>query len=184
MALALVLAQALALALAFHPRPHPSPNPSPTPNPNPHQACLDEGVGNITSALRRSGILGETLIWFQTDNGAATPACGGWTGGQNWPLRGGKCTAWEGGLRGSAFVWGAGIGASVRGTTAPGIMHTVDVLPTLIAALGGDAPALAAAGFPLDGVSQWAVLSRGDTGARQTVLSVLAHCLRLYLPTP
>ena len=141
-------------------------------------------MGNITSALRRSGILGETLIWFQTDNGAATPACGGWTGGQNWPLRGGKCTAWEGGLRGTAFVWGAGIGASVRGTTAPGIMHTVDVLPTLIAALGGDAPALAAATRPLDGVSQWAMLSRGDTGARQTVLPVLAHCLRLYLPTP
>ena len=54
--------------------------------------CLDEGVGNITAALQRAGLMEETLIWFQTDNGAATPACGGSTGAQNWPLRGGKCT--------------------------------------------------------------------------------------------
>ncbi|EOD26231.1 hypothetical protein EMIHUDRAFT_457393 [Emiliania huxleyi CCMP1516] len=72
------------------------------------------------------------------DNGAATPACGGWTGGQNWPLRGGKV--------------GAGIARSQRGTTAAGIVHTVD------------------AGSELDGVSQWPMLSRGGAGARQTVL--------------
>ena len=28
-------------------------------------ACLDEGVGNVTAALRRRGLLDETLIWFQ-----------------------------------------------------------------------------------------------------------------------
>lgn len=42
--------------------------------------ALDEGVGNITRALEAHGMLEETLIWFQTDNGAATPACGGNTG--------------------------------------------------------------------------------------------------------
>lgn len=42
--------------------------------------ALDEGVGNITRALEAHGLLEETLIWFQTDNGAATPACGGNTG--------------------------------------------------------------------------------------------------------
>ena len=130
-------------------------------------ACLDEGVGNVTSALRRSGLLDETLIWFQTDNGAATPACGGWTGGQNWPLRGGKCTAWEGGLRGTAFVWGAGILPSLRGTTTTALMHTVDVLPTLVEAMGGDPNGLAAPGYALDGVSHWAMLS-GATKTRDT----------------
>ena len=40
-------------------------------------------------------------------------------------------------------------------------MHTVDVLPTLVAALGGDAHALAAPGFALDGVSHWPMLSQG-----------------------
>lgn len=133
-------------------------------------SCLDEGVGNVTRALQRKRMLDDTLIWFQTDNGAATPACGGWTGGQNWPLRGGKCTAWEGGLRGVAFISGAGIDPSLRATVASGLMHTVDVLPTLVDALGGNAGALAAPGFALDGISQWGMLSAGEGGVRYTVL--------------
>ena len=48
-------------------------------------SCLDEGVGNVTTALFRAKMLDDTLIWLQTDNGAATPACGGWTGGMNYP---------------------------------------------------------------------------------------------------
>lgn len=127
-------------------------------------------VGNITHALERNHMLSDTLFWFQTDNGAATPACGGWTGGQNWPLRGGKCTAWEGGLRGVAFISGAGIHPARRGATSDGLMHTVDVLPTLIAALGGDASAHASHGFDLDGVNQWSVLARGAPAVRHTVL--------------
>eukprot|EP00756_Hemistasia_phaeocysticola_P054366 Hpha_TRINITY_DN30294_c0_g1::TRINITY_DN30294_c0_g1_i1::g.27098::m.27098 len=87
--------------------------------------CLDEGIGNVTAALERRGMLDDTLIWFQTDNGAATPACGGWTGAQNYPLRGGKCTAWEGGLRGTAFISGAGLAPEVRGTMVSALMHTV-----------------------------------------------------------
>ena len=124
-------------------------------------SCLDEGIGNVTAALAAKGMLSDTLLWIQTDNGAPTPACGGEQGGQNWPLRGGKCTLWEGGQRGTALISGAGIAAARRGTTEAAIMHTIDVLPTLVAALGGDADALAAPGFPLDGVSQWPLLSTG-----------------------
>ena len=50
---------------------------------------------------------------------------------------GGKCTAWEGGLRGTAFASGAGIAASASGRMEHSIMHTIDVLPTLFEALGG-----------------------------------------------
>ena len=100
-------------------------------------SCLDEGIGNVTAALAARGMLEDTLIMLQTDNGAPTPACGGAQGGQNWPLRGGKCTLWEGGQRGTALISGAGIAAARRGTTEAAIMHTIDVLPTLVAALGG-----------------------------------------------
>lgn len=133
-------------------------------------ACLDEGLGNVTDALKRKHMLEDSLIWFQTDNGAATPACGGWTGGQNWPFRGGKCTAWEGGLRGTAFISGAGIRSHRRGTTEWSLMHTIDVLPTLIAALGSDAESLAVPGFALDGVNQWPMLSEGAPAQRDTIL--------------
>lgn len=69
-----------------------------------------------------------------------------------------------------AFLSGAGLHAHVRGTTADAITHTVDVLPTLVAALGGNASALAAPDFRLDGLSQWAALSQGAPGPRRTVL--------------
>jgi arylsulfatase A-like enzyme len=57
--------------------------------------CLDDAVGNVSGALQRAGVWKESLVVFTNDNGAATPACGGATGAQNWPLRGGKCSAWE-----------------------------------------------------------------------------------------
>ena len=134
-------------------------------------SCVDEGIANITAALKAKGMWEETLTWVQTDNGAATPACGGWSGAQNYPLRGGKCTLWEGGQRGTALISGAGIDVARRGTTEEAIMHNIDVLPTLIEALGGNATALVKSGFELDGISQWRMLSDG-TGpqAREEVL--------------
>ena len=147
-------------------------------------ACLDEGIGNITAALRAKGMLDDTLIWLQTDNGAATPACGGWSGAQNWPYRGGKCTLWEGGQRGTAIVSGAGIPASYAGTIEDSIMHAIDVLPTLIDALGGNASALARPGFELDGVSQWGVLSSGAPAVRDTILREADPYAAPHFPAP
>ena len=133
-------------------------------------SALDEGIGNITAALAAKGMLNDTLIWLQTDNGAATPACGGWSGAQNYPFRGGKCTLWEGGQRGTAIISGAGIAAARAGVVEDALMHAIDVMPTLVAALGGNASALAAPGFALDGVSQWAVLASGAPAVRDEVL--------------
>ena len=54
--------------------------------------ALDEGVANVTSALRRAGMWNNAVVVFQADNG-------GWIepnlGGNNWPLRGGKVSDWE-----------------------------------------------------------------------------------------
>jgi len=133
-------------------------------------SALDEGLANVTAALRARGMLDDTLIWLQTDNGAATPACGGWSGAQNYPLRGGKCTLYEGGQRGTAIVSGAGIAAARAGAVEDSVMHAVDVLPTLVDALGGSASALASPLFPLDGVSQWATIAAGAPAARTEVL--------------
>ena len=136
-------------------------------------ACLDEGVGNVTAALRRRGLWNSTLLIFTTDNGAPTPSCGGAQGGQNWPLRGGKCGAWEGGQRGTSFVASPLLPAAARGRRTAPIMHVTDWLPTVLHAAGGGAtpPQL----LPLDGVSQWAVLAgeeevAADDGPRTEVL--------------
>nr|KAG5688438.1 hypothetical protein BaRGS_001855 [Batillaria attramentaria] len=63
-------------------------------------SMMDESFGNITKALERAGLLDNALLVFTTDNGG--PVNGG---ANNWPLRGGKTTFWEGGTRGSAFVY-------------------------------------------------------------------------------
>ena len=129
-------------------------------------SCLDEGVANVTSALKARGMWNDTLLFFSTDNGAPTPSCGGAQGGQNWPLRGGKCSAWEGGLRGTAFVHSPLLPAAARGRRTTALMHATDVLPTLLDAAGAPSAAQRqnARGLPLDGVSQWPVIA-GDERA-------------------
>jgi arylsulfatase A-like enzyme len=52
-------------------------------------AALDEGVGNVTAALKAAGMWEDTLIFFTADNGG--PAAGFNSNmASNWPLRGMK----------------------------------------------------------------------------------------------
>ena len=55
---------------------------------------LDEGVGNITAALKSKGIYDETIQIFSSDNGGPTNHNEG-TFSDNFPMRGGKNTIWE-----------------------------------------------------------------------------------------
>lgn len=150
-------------------------------------SCLDEGVANVTAALRAAGMLNETLIWFTTDNGAPTTACGGAQGGQNYPLRGGKCSCWEGGLRGTAFVHYPMLPVSRQGTSTAAIMHAIDILPTLVSAAHGTSAlgmlmeSQDSLGLPLDGKDMWNVISTGVGEGPRTELLLEAdpHSLPL-----
>jgi arylsulfatase B len=148
-------------------------------------SCLDEGVGNVTSMLKSQGLWEDTLLIVTTDNGAPTPSCGGDQGGQNYwpfspqgPLRGGKCSAWEGGLRGTAFVSSPLFSAAIRGRHVMDLMHAVDWLPTIITATHGNdgldrvQEAMRMRGKPLDGVSLWATIASEEAipGPRTEVL--------------
>jgi arylsulfatase A-like enzyme len=69
-------------------------------------SCLDEAVGNVTAALRAAGMLDNTVIVLVSDNGGPTNLDEG-TFSNNFPLRGGKHSLWEGGTRLTALVAGA-----------------------------------------------------------------------------
>ena len=47
---------------------------------------MDEGIGNVTAALKARGMWDDTLFVFSSDNGGWV----GTTGSSNWPLRGSK----------------------------------------------------------------------------------------------
>jgi arylsulfatase B len=52
--------------------------------------ALDEGVGNVTAALRVAGMWPRTLLVWSADNGGPLVSTG--RSGNNYPLRGGKVT--------------------------------------------------------------------------------------------
>jgi len=124
-------------------------------------SALDDAVARVEAAYVRAGIWNNTLLVFTTDNGGPSGSA------NNFPLRGHKATAWEGGVHGVAFVRGYGIPA---GTTTKELMHSTDWLPTLAGLAGAAAAAAAAAGLPLDGVDQWGVLARGEPTTRTMVI--------------
>ncbi|XP_041378156.1 arylsulfatase B-like [Gigantopelta aegis] len=118
-------------------------------------SALDEAIGNITDSLRLGGMMEDTLIVFTADNGGEMVFYA-----NNWPLRGGKHTVWEGGTRGSAFIHGAGL--KKTGYTYDGIIHAVDWMPTLLSAAGGHVDEVPG----IDGVSQWDSIRTGGVSKR------------------
>lgn len=101
---------------------------------------MDEGIGWVMDALRRHGLVHDTLVIFTSDNGGERFS-------DNWPLVGGKMDLTEGGIRVPWIAhWPAVVGAG--GTSAQPCM-TMDWSATVLAAAGVAAdPA-----WPLDGVS-------------------------------
>jgi arylsulfatase B len=87
--------------------------------------CMDDGIGRILHALEQTGISQNTLIWFISDNGGVKMF-----DGVNRPLRGGKLTVYEGGVRVPSVVFWPGVIEGGRKMTEPA--SKIDVFPTLI----------------------------------------------------
>jgi arylsulfatase A-like enzyme len=127
-------------------------------------ASLDESIGRILETLDELGLAENTLVIFSSDNGGV----GGYESigltnkegvTDNAPLKGGKGTLAEGGVRvPHIFRW--------KGTIEPGRtdatpITSVDLFPTLSELASADAPP----DYALDGVSYAGLL----TGERQSL---------------
>jgi len=100
---------------------------------------LDDSIGNILNWLEKEGLLENTIIMFASDNGATKV-------GNNLPLRGGKHTMYEGGIRVPAAMWWEN-GKLTGGKTFEGDFGYLDVYPTLCSLAGIKRQQ----GLPLDG---------------------------------
>ena len=107
---------------------------------------IDWSVGQILQTLRETGLDEKTLVIFTSDNGPWLSY--GNHAGSAGPLREGKATAWEGGVRVPCVMrWPKVIPA---GTTCNELAATIDILPT-IASLSG-MPWSGSSARPIDGL--------------------------------
>jgi arylsulfatase I/J len=123
-------------------------------------ALLDEVIGNVTAAIRARGWWDETLVALFSDNGGPIDVAE--SGASNWPLRGGKYTQFEGGIRSAAFLSGGYLPPSIRGSANGGIAHVADFYATYCGLAGGaadfcaaDAHAAASGLPPVDSLDMW-----------------------------
>ncbi len=119
---------------------------------------LDWSTGRILDTLRARGLDRTTLVVFTSDNGPWLPFRT--HGGSAGPLREGKGTTWEGGVRTPAIFWWPG---TIAPRTITAIGSAMDLLPTLAELAGATLPA----DRVLDGVSQARVLTTGEGHPRQ-----------------
>lgn len=123
-------------------------------------AAMDEAVGQVAEALDKNGLRENTLIIFSSDNGGPRP--GKVT--DNGPLRAGKATIFEGGVRVCAFAtWPGRIPA---GKVIKQPLHAVDWYPTLVRLAGGSPQQP----LPVDGLDIWPVLTEGAASPHEALL--------------
>jgi arylsulfatase A len=103
---------------------------------------VDWSVGEVLKTLKEEGVEDNTLVVFTSDNGPWLSKAH--HGGSALPLKNGKATTWEGGMRvPGIFRWP---GKIPEGTVTDKVAGTVDLLPTLAAITGADLPT-----HPIDG---------------------------------
>jgi hypothetical protein len=98
---------------------------------------MDWSVGRVLDTLRALRLDRNTLVLFTSDNGPWLIK--GADGGSAGPLRGGKGSTWEGGVRVPTLAWWPG--RIPPGTVSDAVAGTIDVLPTCVALAGGQVPA-------------------------------------------
>ncbi|MSR65840.1 MAG: arylsulfatase [Pedosphaera sp.] len=98
---------------------------------------VDWSAGRVLDTLSELKLDERTLVIFTSDNGPWLVKVA--DGGSAGPLRGGKGSTWEGGVREPTIVrWP---GKIAPGSVCDAVAGTIDLLPTFVALAGGTVPA-------------------------------------------
>ena len=128
-------------------------------------ANLDESVGAILGALDEHGITRQTIVIFLSDNGGPTRELTS----SNAPLRGGKGTMFEGGIRVPFLCqWPDSI-SEPEVIDAP--VSSVDILPSVVEAAGISLPE----SVKTDGRSWWSLVRNPAPPAPRTLFWKLGN---------
>lgn len=133
-------------------------------------AAMDDQIGNVLAALKKKGMRDNTLIMFHSDNGgvrsaafAGQIATKGEPPASNKPFRDGKGSLYEGGTRVVAFANWPG---KIKAQKVSGMMHIVDMLPTLTSLAGASTNGTQ----PLDGMNVWKTIAEGAPSPRTEIV--------------
>lgn len=122
--------------------------------------AMDEAIGQILGALAETGRRTNAFVFFSSDNGGPNPR----RLSRNGPLRAGKGTLYEGGVR--VVACAAWDGHIKPGSVVQTPLHVTDLYPTLLKLAGASLEQK----LPLDGVDILASLTDGKPSARKEVL--------------
>jgi len=139
---------------------------------------MDEVVGNVTAALKKKGMWDNTLVVMSSDNGG--PVDLPENAANNWPLRGGKYSLFEGGIRVAAFMSGGFLPQHMRGTVNNGMIHIADWYSTFASLAGVDpTDTLAAASGlpPIDSIDMWPFLIGRVSKSPRDTIPIAKDCL-------
>ena len=127
---------------------------------------LDNNIARLVDNARKT--LGEnTVVVFSSDNGGSV-----WSGGLNAPLRSGKFSPFEGGVRVPAFLVDFSSQYSSPGQEMKQLMHISDWLPTFLS-WAGRSDLLS--GLHQDGLDQSPALTSPHTKVREEMVLELVE---------
>lgn len=133
-------------------------------------SAMDDTAYSVVSALKKAQMWENTVFIFFSDNGGPLEGIG--NGQVNYPLRGGKYSYWEGGVRSASFLHSPMLPGGVVNRE---LMHVTDWLPTLthLAACGVHDLDIHCKGPELgdiDGVNQWSTIIGASKSPRTEFL--------------
>ena len=120
---------------------------------------IDWSMGSIMRVLNETGQDSNTLVLFSSDNGPWLSY--GNHAGSAEPLREGKGTAFEGGVRVPFIAYWPGVLPEGLEVNTPAM--TIDVFPTLAGLIGAELPS-----HPIDGRNIWPLFTGESTESPQT----------------